>query len=104
MKEQKLNEIKNSIYTHSFRYAWNFESEEHATLYYCELMLKKFAGYAISHTESALLNGTNYTLKLMRKDGRTPTKLGSELLCEVYYSPSSKKSKGCLWANKYRLD
>ena len=99
MKDEAYKELMTKAKNQGDRLGFNFKSEAHATLYLCELILKRFAGYRISHTESLFLNAMP---ELMRKDGVTPTKLGSQLLCSVYYKHSSLQSDGCVWGQKYR--
>ena len=100
MKDEMYKAIKAETKHQSDKLGFNFKSEGHATLYLCELILKRFAGYHISYTESLFLNSMK---GLLRNDGVTPTRLGSQLLCEVYYKHSSLQSDGCVWSQKYRL-
>lgn len=99
MKDEIYKAIKAEVKHQGDKLGFNFKSEGHATLYLCELILKRFAGYYISYTESLFLSSMK---GLLRKDGVTPTKLGSQLLCEVYYKHSSLQSDGCVWGQKYR--
>jgi len=99
MKSEIYIKLKEKAKLRGDKLGFKFECEGHATLYLCELILKNFAGYKVSYTESLFLNSM---FELIRKDGVTPTKLGSQLLCEVYYKHSSLQSDGCVWGQKYR--
>ena len=100
MKDETYKEIQLKAKLNANRVGFDFESYGQATLLLCELILKNFAGYKISYTEALFLNSMQR--ELIRKDGRTPTKLGSQLLCEVYYKHSALQSDGCVWGQKYR--
>lgn len=99
MKDIEYGDFKHEIYNRGLQCGFEFDSIGEASLYYCELMLKRFAGYAVSHTEGQFFNSVSM---LVRKDGRTPTKLGSRFLCSVYYKHSNLQSDGCVWAGRYR--
>ncbi len=94
MKDGLYKELQNIIFKHGNLNGFDFENKEEATLYLCELMLKRFAGYGISYTESGFLGSVP---GVIRKDGRTPTKRGSKLICNVYYKHSCLQSDGCVW-------
>ena len=99
MNDETYKEIKLKAMLNANSVGFDFKSYGQATLLLCELILKNFAGYKVSYTEALFLNSMS---DLIRKDGRTPTKLGSQLLCEVYYKHSNLQSDGCVWSKKYR--
>ena len=101
MKDNEYEDWKVEVLNKGLQSGFEFTSRDQATLYYCELMLKKFAGYDISYTEANFFYSVS---KMVKADGRTPTKLGSIFLCQVYYKHSSLKSDGCVWGQKFRKE
>lgn len=99
MNDKHYESKKREIHEVFKKYGFGYTLEQ-SCLSYCEYMLKKASGYALSHTENLAFNGVR---ALVKKD-KTPTKLGFKFLCNVYYKHSNLQSDGCVWAKKYRCE
>ena len=93
MNDTLYTELQTVIFKHGNLNGFDFDTKEEATIYLCELILKRFAGYRISCRESGFLNSVPHVI---RKDGRTPTERGSKLICNVYYNHPELQSDGCV--------
>lgn len=97
MKDDERKEITSKIKEKSDYYGFEY-CEEYSALNFCEIMLKKCAGYAVSYTEGKLFR----SMPEMVNKNLKPSKLGMRFLCSVYYKHSNLKSDGCEWSNKFK--
>lgn len=93
LRNSIINKIKEKSDFYSFEHC-----KEQASLNFCEILLKRCSGYAVSYTEGKLLA----SMPEMINRNMKPSKLALRFLCSVYYKHSNLKPDGCVWGNKFK--